>query len=771
MKEIKLSEIFERLRLEGKDVSAKKLLEIFKRAGMPVQKLDDAVPHKLGVVIIKRYFKVDITKPAPEKPVPLPPKPAAPAAPQPEAKEASQPEKPVATQAKPAPKKAAPTPKTPPTRADRGEQSPRQQVKREKTTKELEEELIKEIEAKSFYEDKYQDLEQESRVHTRLKNIKKARKRGDSRRKSNVQKLADRDKVMLYYEGMTVAMIADGLNLAIGDLVRKLISMGYMVSASQLIDRDTVEILAIEYGYELKDAAEVDITRFEQLDVVDSEQDLVERPAIVTIMGHVDHGKTTLLDTIRHTKVTAGEAGGITQHIGAYQVEKDGKKITFIDTPGHAAFTEMRSRGAQITDIVVLVVAADDGVMPQTVEAIEHARAAKVPIIVAVNKMDKPQANPERVKQELANIGLMPEEWGGDSIYVPISALKGTGIEELLENILLIAEMQELKANPNRLAMGSVIEAKIDRGKGVVATLLVKNGSMKVGDPIVVGTTYGKIRTMTDETKRLLKVSLPSKAVEVTGLNEVPQAGDHFMVFEDEKTARLVAEDRKKRAFEKEKGVGTGASLAGAFEAGASKELKVIIKADVDGSVEALKNSLLNLQVEDVKIEIIRAGVGSVIETDVTLATVSEAIIIGFNIRPKQAILDYAKEQGVEIRLYTIIYKLLEDIEDAMKGMLEPIYEEKVIGEAEVRQIFHASKIGTIAGSYVTNGVIRRQAHVRLVRDSIIIYDGNIAGLRRFDDDVKEVKTGFECGITLENFNDIKNGDLIEAYVLEEVAR
>ena len=572
---------------------------------------------------------------------------------------------------------------------------------------------------------------------------------------------------------MTVAHIADGLGVSVSDIVRKLVTLGYMVSATQAIERDIVELLAEDYGFTLKDKEVTDVTKFEEIVIVDDEEDLEERPPIVTIMGHVDHGKTTLLDTIRNAKVASGEAGGITQHIGAYQVEKNGKLITFIDTPGHAAFTEMRARGAEVTDIVILVVAADDGVMPQTREAVEHAQAAKVPIIVAVNKMDKPDVDPERVKQELTGLDLIPEEWGGNTIYVPISALTGKGVDDLLEMVLLQAEMQELKANPNRLGMGSVVEARLDRGKGPVATLLVRNGSIRIGDPIVVGNTYGRIRAMHDEFNRPVKVAGPSKPVEITGLVDVPLAGDAFMVFEDEKTARLVAEERKQRALDLELGVGKKVSLADLFanESGDTKELNLIIKADVQGSIEVIKGSLEKLDVEGVKINIIRAGVGTITETDVTLAQASESIIIGFNVRPTANVSEYAKERNIEIRLYNVIYHILEDIENAMIGMLDPIYEEKVLGQAQVRQIFKASKIGTIAGCYVTNGTITRNAKVRLIRDGIVIYDGEISSLRRVKDDVREVRQGFECGITIQNYNDIKVDDIIEAYTMVEVER
>ena len=487
-------------------------------------------------------------------------------------------------------------------------------------------------------------------------------------------------------------------------------------------------------------------------------------------MGHVDHGKTTLLDTIRNTHVTLGEAGGITQHIGAYQVNIKGEKITFIDTPGHAAFTEMRARGAMVTDIVILVVAADDGVMPQTKEAIDHAKAAKVPIIVAVNKMDKPQANPDRVKQELAALDLVPSEWGGDTEYVPISALNGKGVDDLLETIIMVAELKEYKANANRLGIGTVIEAQLTKGRGPVATLLVKNGSIKVGDPIVVGTIYGKIRAMTDETKENIKVAGPSKAVEVTGLEDVPQAGDHFMVFDDEKTAKLVSEERKNRAFN-EKTANSGVSLANLFDSlnDDNKEINLIIKGDVQGSVEALKDSLLKLNVEGVKINVVRTSVGSITDNDISLAVASKSIIIGFNIRPNAVITKQAKDKGVEIRLYNIIYKLLEDITAAMKGLLDPVFEEKVIGELNVRKIFKVSRLGTIAGSYVNNGLITRTSKVRLIRDGVVVYTGEVGTLKHEQDDVKEVKQGYECGLTITNFNDIKEGDVIEAFIMEKV--
>ncbi|MDD4056175.1 MAG: translation initiation factor IF-2 [Bacilli bacterium] len=626
------------------------------------------------------------------------------------------------------------------------------------------------VELTRVYDDSYNDYVQETKEYTRLKNIKKKQKNRQGRQ-SNIEEKKEKANVLYFIPGMTVAQIADGLGIGYGEIVRKLIDLGFMVSATQAIDRDIVELLAEDSGFTLKNKVSEDITKFEEIIIEDEEDKLVPRPPIVTIMGHVDHGKTTLLDTIRNTKVVAGEAGGITQHIGAYQVKKKGKMITFIDTPGHAAFTEMRARGAQVTDIVILVVAADDGVMPQTKEAIEHAQAAKVSIIVAINKMDKPSANPDRVKQELAAYNLVPEEWGGSTIFVPISALTGKGVDDLLEMIVLTADIENYRANPNRLGIGTVIEARLDKGRGPVATFLVKNGTVKVGDPIVVGNTYGKIRAMQDETKAILKSAGPSKAIEVTGLVDVPQAGDSFMVFEDEKTTRLISEERSNRAFDIEKGVGKEINLKTIFDKldDSQKELNLIVKGDVQGSIEALRGSLEKVAVEGVKINIVRGGVGAITETDITLAVASNAIIIGFNIRPNAAILKLAGEKKIEIRLYNIIYKVLEDIQAAMVGMLDPVFEEKITGEAEIRTIFKASKIGTIAGCYITNGYITRNSDIRLIRDSIVIYEGKLSSLKRFKDDVKEVKLGYECGMTIENYNDIKEGDIIEAYIMEKV--
>ena len=724
--------------------------------------LDTVVPEAICKNLGRKYGQEIKKTKKPKKETPKEePKPEPKAEPKPvvEDKKEKVEEKPK-VEAKPAPTKEEPKQKVevPKSKPESKKKTPKEELQEEFADED-------EVELSKVYDGKYDEYEVETKTYTRLKNVKKKRK--VTQRQSNVSgsKKAD-ENVLIYTPGMTVAQIADGLTVSVGEIVKKLVMLGYMYNATAALDKDLAELLAEDAGFILKEKILEDITKFEEMKIEDNPEDLVSRSPIITIMGHVDHGKTTLLDTIRNTRVTASEAGGITQHIGAYQVEKSGRKITFIDTPGHAAFTEMRARGAQVTDIVVLVVAADDGIMPQTVEAIDHAKAAKVPIIVAINKMDKPQAHPDQVLQELTKYGLVPEVWGGDTICVPISALKAQGIEELLEMILLTADMLELKANPNRLGIGTVVEAKLDRGRGPVATLLVSNGTIKIGDPIVVGTTYGRIRSMTDEKSKLLTSAGPAKAVEITGLSDVPEAGDHFMVFDDEKTARLVAEERNIRKTDAELSAGA-VSLVSALSD--DKELNLIIKGDVQGSIEALKSSLQKIDVDGVKINIIRTGVGSVTETDIALASTSGSIIIGFNIRPRANILDYAKEKNIEVRLYSVIYKLLEDIEEAMTGMLDPEYEEKVIGEAEVRNTFKASKIGTIAGLYVTNGVINNGDSIRLIRDSIVIYNGKIGSLRRFDDDVKEVREGFECGLTIKNFNDIKEGDLVETYRMVEV--
>ena len=580
--------------------------------------------------------------------------------------------------------------------------------------------------------------------------------------------------VLTYKPDMTVADVANGLGKTNAQIIMKLMQLGIMASQNQTVDRETIELVAMDFGFELKDEVITDATRFDEMVIEDEEENLVSRPPVVTIMGHVDHGKTTLLDTIRNSRVAKGEAGGITQHIGAYQVDHNGFIISFVDTPGHAAFTQMRARGAQITDIVILVVAADDGVMPQTEEAIAHAKAAGCPIIVAVNKMDKPTANPDRVKQELANYGLLAEDWGGDTIFCPISALKGTGVDNLLEMIQLVAEMKELKANPNRLAIGTVIEAQLDKGRGPVATFLVQNGTLKVGDCVVCGNTWGKVRTMEDDHHSRFQEALPSQPVAVTGLADVPMAGDKFMAFANERLARETAEARLQRAKMQESSAKKATSLEDLFknaEQNKEKILNLIIKGDVQGSVEALKASLEKIQKEDVSVNIIRATVGAITDTDVSLAEASNAIIIGFNVRPMAPVRQEAATKGVEIRLYNIIYKVIEDIEAACNGLLDPEYEEVVTGQAEVRNTFKISKIGTIAGCYVTDGVIERNSLVRILRDGVVVFEGKMASLRRFKDDVKEVKYGFECGIGIENFNDIKEGDIIEASIMKEVPR
>lgn len=581
------------------------------------------------------------------------------------------------------------------------------------------------------------------------------------------------DNKIVYKENMTLSMFANELNANPIDLIKKFMSLGVMVNLNSPISFSDAELVAIDYNKELKKAETMDATNFEKLEITDDEENLKERPPVVTIMGHVDHGKTSLLDAIRKSSITSGEAGGITQHIGAYQVEKNGKKITFIDTPGHAAFTEMRARGAAITDIVIVIVAADDGVMPQTKEAIDHAKAAKVPIIVAINKIDKPNKNIEKVMTEMTEAGLTPDKWGGDTTFVNISALTGEGIDELLETILLIAELRELKANPNRYALGTVIEAKLDKNVGSIVTLLIQNGTLRIGDPIVVGTSFGKVRTLKNDLGVEIVEALPSTPVEITGVNSVPSAGDKFMAFETEKQAKSIADARSEKAKQMQNKNTNSLSLDDLFskiESGV-KEINIILKADVKGSEEAVKNALEKIDVKGVKTTVIRSGTGTITESDVVLANASSAIIIGFNVRPSSKTKELAKEYNVDIRLYNIIYKVIEELEAAMKGMLDPEYEEKILGEAEVRQLFRFSKVGTIAGSYITNGIIKQNSKARLIRDGVVLYDGVIASIQREKDSVKEVKQGFECGITLENFNDIKEKDVIEAYEMVEVKR
>ncbi|HFM6189890.1 TPA: translation initiation factor IF-2 [Enterococcus faecium] len=588
------------------------------------------------------------------------------------------------------------------------------------------------------------------------------------------RKFRELPDVLEYTEGMNVADIAKKIHREPAEIIKKLFMLGVMVNQNQALDKDTIELLATDYGMEPQEKVQVDIAdidKFFEAEEVDPDK-LVSRPPVVTIMGHVDHGKTTLLDTLRHSRVTSGEAGGITQHIGAYQIDIDGKPITFLDTPGHATFTSMRARGASITDITILVVAADDGVMPQTVEAINHAKAAGVPIIVAVNKIDKPGANPQHVMQELSEYELIPEAWGGETIFVEISAKFGQNIEELLEMILLVAEVEDLKADPTQRAIGTVIEARLDKGKGPVSTLLVQEGTLHVGDPIVVGNTYGRVRVMTNDLGRRDKEAGPATPVEITGLNDVPQAGDRFVVFEDEKTARAAGEERAKRALLENRAATSRVTLDNLFESlkeGELKEVNVIIKADVQGSAEALAASLKKIDVEGVRVKIVHSAVGAINESDVTLAAASNAIIIGFNVRPTPQAKVQADTEEVDIRLHRIIYKAIEEIETAMKGMLDPEFEEKITGQMIVRETFKVSKVGTIAGAYVTEGYIRRDSGVRVIRDGIVIYEGQLASLKRFKDDVKEVKMGYECGAMIEKFNDIKVDDVIEGFIMEEV--
>lgn len=612
------------------------------------------------------------------------------------------------------------------------------------------------------------------------KNNKKNRNKGNQRLRDTAPKAPTQRKdrplpdVLEYTNGMNAQDLGKILHRSPAEIIKKLFMLGVMVNQNQSLDADTIEILAADYGIGAKEKVQVDVADLDHFfdERINNDANLADRPPVVTVMGHVDHGKTTLLDKIRHSHVTEGEAGGITQAIGAYQVKYNDKLITFLDTPGHAAFTEMRARGANITDITVLVVAADDGVMPQTIEAINHAKAAGTPIIVVVNKIDKPGANPDHVTEQLTEYGLIPEDWGGDTIYVKVSAKFGKNIDELLDMILLQAEVMELKANPDQNAAGAVVEARLDQGKGSVATLLVQQGTLHVGDPIVVGDTFGRVRTMTNENGRRIKDATPSTPVEITGLNGVPEAGDHFVVFDDEKTARAAGEERAKRAEDEKRRRTSHVTLDNLFDTmkkGEMKSLPIIIKADVQGSVEALAQSLQKIQVDGVRVDIIHKAVGAISESDVTLAEASNAIIIGFNVRPTPLAKSEAETNNIDIRLHRVIYNAIEEVEDAMKGMLEPVYEEEVLGQVEVRQLYKASKIGTIAGGMVVSGKITRDAKVRLIRDGVVIYEGELGSLKRFKDDAKEVKMGFECGLTIKNFNDVKENDVIEAYHMKEV--
>lgn len=611
-----------------------------------------------------------------------------------------------------------------------------------------------------------QKLKKKDSSNADFKNLKKQMYKSKSKLMSNVKEY----NIVLYEEGMSVKAFADALGVSLNDIIKKLMSLGLMLSMNEVIDFENAEIVALDYNKTLKKKESQDIADFDHYEVIDDEKDLKERPAIVTIMGHVDHGKTTLLDYIRSTRVAEGEAGGITQAIGAYQTEKDGHKITFIDTPGHAAFTQMRARGASVTDIVVIIVAADDGVMPQTKEAIDHAKSAGVPIIVAVNKIDKPNINIERVYTEMSENGITPESWGGEYPFINLSAKTGEGVDTLLETILAIAEVKELKANPNRYALGAVIEEKLDKNVGGLSSFLILNGTLRLGDPVVVGTTYGKVRTMKNDKGESIVEAGPSTPVEITGLNDTPKAGDKFMAFETIEEAKEVAEKRKN--IEKEKSnVKKTLSLDELFESvnAGQKEVAVVLKADVRGSEEAVKSALENIKVKDVRVKVIRSGIGPISESDIVLASASKAIVIGFNVVSSSDAKAMAKEYGIEIRCYTIIYKLVEDVEAALNGMLDPEYEEKIIGSAVVRQIFKFSKVGNIAGVYVTDGIVKNNANVRVIRDGKILIDTKISSIQRGKDQAKEVKKGFECGITLEKYDDFKEEDTFEVYVMEQV--
>lgn len=580
--------------------------------------------------------------------------------------------------------------------------------------------------------------------------------------------------VINYFDGITVNELAEKLKKNPAEIIKLLFMLNHMATINSSLSDEMVEMIGLEYGVEVHKQADTSEIMFENYEIVDEDEDLAPRSPIITIMGHVDHGKTTLLDTIRKTKVIDSEFGGITQHIGAYQVNVGNHSLTFLDTPGHEAFTAMRARGASITDIVIIVVAADDGVMPQTIEAIDHAKDAGVPIVVAINKMDKEGANPDRIMSEMSEYGLMPEEWGGDVIYQKIAAKPGTGINELLETLLIVAEVQELKANPNRYAYGTVIEAKLDKGKGVVSTLLVQNGTLRIGDPIVVGNTFGRVRQMYDDLGQLIKEAKPSTPIEITGLNDVPEAGEKFMAFESEKTARSIGEKRYSKMLDEQRRQSAALSLddlSRQIQEGELKEINVIIKADVSGSAEAIKATLQKTTIEGVRINVVRSSAGAISESDVLLAQASNSIIYGFNVRPIAAVKQKAMEENVQIRLHNVIYKIVEELEDAMKGMLDPDIVERITGQAEVRQLFKVSKIGTIAGCYVIDGSILRDSKVRLIRDGVVVYEGELDSLKRFKDEVKEVSSGYECGITIKGFNDIKENDIIEGYVMDEVSK
>lgn len=638
---------------------------------------------------------------------------------------------------------------------------------------EVVDEIMEQSDIKSNFHDeekkeKFKPKEAKNKENNEYKSLKKEM----YKHKEKLQGNTAQENIVLYKEGMSVADLANALNISATELVKKFIELGLMLSINQAVDYDAAELVCEEYKKVLKKEETQDVANFDSYEIVDDEKDLVKRPPIVTIMGHVDHGKTTLLDYIRNSHVVEGEFGGITQHIGAYQIEYNKEKVTFIDTPGHAAFTEMRARGASVTDIVIIIVAADDGVMPQTKEAVDHALSANVPIIVAVNKIDKPDANIERIYTEMAGINITPESWGGNVPFINISAKTGEGVDKLLETILAISEVSELKANPNRYAVGSVIESKVDKKVGGIASLLIMNGTLRIGDPIVVGTGFGKVRTMKNDSGKSIVEAGPATPVEITGLSENPSAGDKFMAFETESQAKDIADKRSIAARENKfkKQTLTLDDLFARIDAG-QKEINVVLKADVRGSEEAVKNSLEKIDVEGVKVKVIRSGIGAITESDVVLANASDAVIIGFNVVPSNTAKEVAKEYSVDIRLYTIIYKAVEEMELAMKGMLDPEFEEKIIGSADIRKIFKFSKIGNIAGCYITDGIAKNGASARVIRDGQVIYDGKIASIQREKDTAKEVKKGFECGITLENYSDIKEGDTIEMFELVEVKR
>ena len=649
--------------------------------------------------------------------------------------------------------------------------------------------LDNEIDSLDLYEedtidDDFEDSYTKELERVKPKNKKKDVKKNDDflklrkdmykhKEKLQSNKVEDSDNVILYKDNMSVSDFASLVGISAAELIKKVMELGTLLNINAVIDFEIAEIIASEYGYILKKDTTRDEVNFEELETIEKEEDLVKRAPVVTIMGHVDHGKTTLLDTIRKTNVASFEAGGITQAIGAYQIDYKGNKITFIDTPGHAAFTQMRARCASITDIVVIIVAADDGVMPQTKEAIDHAKAANVPIIVAVNKIDKPDANPDKVLSEMAQNGVTPEAWGGDVMFVNISAKTSEGIDDLLDRIILLSDISSLKANPNRYAKGTVLESKMDKNSGIVATLLIENGTLRLGDSIVAGNTHGRVRTLKNDRAENLVEAYPSMPVTITGLSDSPSAGDKFMVFENEKKARTIALQRLNNSHKLNIASSPSMNLEDLFNKinSGCKEINIILKADVKGSEEAVKSALLKINVEGVKINIIRSDIGTITESDIVLAQASNALIIGFNIKPNNKTLEFAKEKNVDIRLYNIIYKVVEEMEDAMLGKLDPEYEEKTLGEAEVRKLFKFSKVGTIAGSYVTSGVIKRDAKARIIRDGVIIYDGNINSVAREKDQVKEVKQGLECGITIENFNDIKENDVIEAYEIVEIKK